>query len=99
MKGNIIDRRMVSTYSSAVKDCQPLQARWRWSSASRVKRDSLLNTMRCQSDGNNNHRLRHHSRRFRRCFGVKSRRLKHHCECNLASDKRHEIVGGTMGLW
>ncbi|GFW86988.1 hypothetical protein TNCV_1384041 [Trichonephila clavipes] len=48
-------------------------------------------------DDNNDDRLRYHSRRFRRCWGVKCRRLKGRRERNNTSAKRGEIVESTTG--
>ncbi|GFT58434.1 diuretic hormone receptor [Trichonephila clavipes] len=69
----------------------------RWSSDSKAKRDSSLNTMRFQSDNNPDDLMRHHFRRFHRCFGVKDRRLKSLCERDPASAKCCEMVEGTTG--
>ncbi|GFX08790.1 hypothetical protein TNCV_4228101 [Trichonephila clavipes] len=76
-----------------------LLTRKRWSSASIVKRDSSLITMRNQSEVNHDNRLRHHSRRFRRCWGVKGSHLQCRCKGNPDSAKRREIGKGiTRGM-
>ncbi|GFT58340.1 hypothetical protein TNCV_2118491 [Trichonephila clavipes] len=69
----------------------------RWSSASRLKRDLSLNTMRYQSKGNHDDWLRHHSGRFCQCCWVKCRRLKGRCESNPTSVKLLEMMEGATG--
>ncbi|GFV44211.1 hypothetical protein TNCV_1825781 [Trichonephila clavipes] len=79
---------------------RPFQTRRRWQSASRVKRDSSLNTMQRQPYGNHGYQLQHPSRRFRRRCGVKGRCLKCRCERNVASAKCREMVEvATMGVY
>ncbi|GFY28691.1 hypothetical protein TNCV_3440581 [Trichonephila clavipes] len=87
----------VCIYKKKCIQPQPLHTRRRWSSTSRVKRDSLLNTMRYQSDYNQDHRRRHNLRRFRQCCGVKGRSLKGRCESNLVSAKLREMGEGATG--
>ncbi|GFU69662.1 putative transposase [Trichonephila clavipes] len=64
---------------------------------SSTKRNSSLNAMRSQSDGNHDDRLRYHFKLFHRFYGVKVRSLKGRCERNFASVKCHEMVEGTPG--
>ncbi|GFX62119.1 hypothetical protein TNCV_2228451 [Trichonephila clavipes] len=67
------------------------------SASSRVKRDSLQNTMRYHSDSSHDNLMRQHTRRLRRCCGIKDRRLKVRSKQNFASAKRCERVKVTTG--
>ncbi|GFW15717.1 hypothetical protein TNCV_3582151 [Trichonephila clavipes] len=69
--------------------------RRRWTSASRVKRDSLLNTIGCQFDDNRDDWLRHDSRRSHRYCVVEGRCLKGRCERNPVSAKHRDMVKST----
>ncbi|GFW91155.1 hypothetical protein TNCV_1808761 [Trichonephila clavipes] len=104
--GDLVGQGKVLTARKQSKDMRvsdldswpwPLQTLRRWPSASRVKQDSSFSTMRCQSDGNHDDWLRHHSKRFHRCCGIKGRRLKGHCERNPASATRTVMVEDTTG--
>ncbi|GFX61331.1 hypothetical protein TNCV_4893751 [Trichonephila clavipes] len=92
------DLRYLGVPKSGVQPCSRYArlTRRRWSAASRVKRDSSLYTIRCQSDNNHDYcdTTLDNSTDFAES---KAAGLKGRCERNSASAKLREMVEGTTG--